>query len=372
MIENYLIEKYFFKYNEILNRTFIKENQNDSNFELLKSYKLNSIKRELNNRGINATQSDLKCLLESDFVPKFNPIKDYFNNLPDWDGQTDYIKMLTNTIKTTSQDDFEWAFKKWIVAMVACGINDEITNQTVLILTGGQGLGKTTWLKNLMPEELKDYYFSGNINPNNKDTTLLMSDKLMINLDELASLNKKQIEAFKEMITKTTITERRAYSHYAEDYIRRASFVGSSNHNEILMDVTGNRRFLCFETTEIQYQHNVDMDKVYSQVVSLIKEGVFKFYFEKEDILRLEENNKMFLQSSEEEDWIDELFEIPMDIDSVEFMNSSDIVSYIKAQKQLYQRLDIQLIGKIMTSKGFEKKKIKGISKYIVSKKLKG
>jgi predicted P-loop ATPase len=369
MIEQELNLKYQFRYNEILNRTFIKEIGGANDYELLKSYKLNSIKRELNNKGVNATQSDLRCLLESDYVPKHNPIKEYFKSLPQWDKKVDYIQKLINTIQTTNQEDFAWAFKKWIVAMVACGIDEEITNQTVLILTGGQGLGKTTWLRNLIPSQLKDYYFSGNINPNNKDTTLLMSDKLIINLDELASLNKKQVEAFKEMITKTTITERRAYAHYTEDYIRRASFVGSSNHNEILMDVTGNRRFLCFETIKIEYQHTVDLDMVYSQVMYLIKEGKFVFHFEKEDVVRLEENNKMYLQSSEEVDWIDELFDFPNNTDTVDYMNATEIIQHIKNKKGVYQKIDVQLVGKIMTSKGFVKKKINGTSKYIVIKK---
>lgn len=370
MLEKYLTERYQFRYNEILNRTFYKELHTPKNFELLKSYKLNSIKRELNNNGVSATLSDLKCLLESDFVEKHNPIKEYFNSLPLWDKEVDYIEKLLFTVKTTNNEDFAWAFKKWIVAMVACGIDDETTNQTVLILTGGQGLGKTSWLKKLIPNQLKEYYYSGNINPNNKDTTLLMSDKLIINLDELASLNKKQIDAFKEMITKTTITERRAYAHFTEDYIRRASFVGSSNHNEILMDVTGNRRFLCFEAVEIDYEHTINMDKVYSQVMYLIKENIFKFHFEKADILRLEENNKMYLQSSEEVDWIEELFEISDDEENASFMNATEIIQYIKFKKGLYQKIDVQLIGKIMTSKGFLKKKIKGSSKYIVIKKL--
>lgn len=368
MVEKYLNEKYQFRYNEILNRTFYKELKTKQDFELLDSYKFNSICRELNNNEKKTSPSNLKCLLESDFVPKYNPIKEYFNNLPIWDKKTDYISNLSRTIETTNNADFTWAFKKWIVAMVACGIDDETTNQTVLILTGGQGIGKTTWLKNLIPNQLKEYYYSGNINPNNKDTTLLMSDKLIINLDELTSLNKRQIDAFKEMITKTTITERRAYAHFAEDYIRRASFVGSANHNEILMDVTGNRRFLCFEAVKIEYECNIDMDKVYSQVMYLIKEQTFKFHFEKEDILRLEENNKMYLQSSEEVDWIDELFGFPENSENETYMNATEIIQYIKINKGTYQKIDIQLIGKIMTSKGFQTKKIKGSKKYVVKK----
>jgi predicted P-loop ATPase len=368
MIESYLNNKYDFRYNEILNRTFYKEKDSNSNFELLKNYKLNSIKRELNNSNIQSSYTDLRCLLESDYVTKHNPFIEYFKNLPKWDNKTDYIEQLSNTIKTTNQVDFNWAFKKWLVATVACGIDEKVTNQTILILTGKQGIGKTTWLKSLMPEKLKEYFFSGNINPNNKDTTLLMSEKLIVNLDELASLNKKQIESFKEMITKDVITERRAYGHFTENYTRRASFVGSSNHNEILMDVTGNRRFLCFESVEIDFQHNVNIDLVYSQVMYILKEGKFKYYFDKEDIKRLEENNKMYLQSSEENDWIDELFLVSEDNQDVDYLNATEIINYIKFNKNVYQKINVQEIGKIMTSKGFKRKKIKGIWKYILIK----
>ncbi|MBL7887069.1 MAG: virulence-associated e family protein [Flavobacterium sp.] len=370
MKENYLNKKYDFRYNEILGRTFYKEKGSESNYQLLENFKFNSIKRELDNNQIPSTYSDLRCLLASDYVPKYNPFVEYFENLPQWDGNTDYIAQLVGTVRTTSQTDFEWAFKKWLVATVACGLHAEITNQTVLILTGKQGAGKTSWLRKLMPEQLKEYFYSGNINPSNKDTTLLMSDKLIINLDELASLNKKQIESFKEMITKDIITERRAYAHYAENYIRRASFVGSSNHNEILMDVTGNRRFLCFEATEINFEHSIDMDMVYSQVMHILNYTDFNCHFDKDDIKRLEENNKMYIQSSEENDWIEELFTIAEDGIGVEYLNATDIINYIKIKKNTYQKIDVQQIGKIMTAKGFVRKKIKGSWKYIVIKNI--
>lgn len=368
MIENYLNNKYDFRYNGILNRTFYREKESEANFELLQNFKFNSIKRELNNSGISASSTDLRCLLESDFVPIYDPFKDYFNRLPEWDG-VDYISQLIQTIDTNNDEDFAWAFTKWIVAAVACAIHQDVTNHTVLILTGGQGKGKSSWLKALTPKPLKDYFYSGLINPSNKDSILLMSEKFIICMDELASFNKNQIEAFKEMITKEVISERRAYGHYTENYVRRASFVGSSNHNEILMDVTGNRRFLCFEAIKINYEHNINMDLVYSQVMHLLNNTDFKYHFDKDDISRIEDNNLLYVQSSEENDWIDELFIIPGTNDDVEYMNATDIVSYIKAKKIIHQKVDIQLIGKLMKSKGYEKKKIKGIFKYIVTKK---
>ena len=369
IIENYLNNRYSFHYNVLTNRTFIKE-QIDTDYKLLNIYKINSIKRELNNNSIPCSQSDIKSLLESDYVPQFNPFRDYFNNLPKWDEQTDYIQQLIDTVETTNQDDFAWAFKKWLVAMVACAIEDETTNQAILIFTGGQGIGKTTWMGKLIPNKLKEYFYSGTIQPNNKDNNLLLSERLIINLDELASFNKKQIELFKEMITKGVVSERRAYGHYTENYIRRASFVGSSNHNEILMDVTGNRRFLCFEAIKIELNHIINMDLVYSQVMHLLTKGNFKYHFDLEDIARLEENNKMFKQSCEEEEWIDDLFEVATNEESnIVYYNASDIIEQIKNRKKIFQKISPIEIGKIMTSKGFNRKKISGGWKYIIKLK---
>lgn len=368
IIENYLNKRYSFHYNVLTNRTFIKEKK-DTNFKLLDGYKINSIKRELNNTKIPCSQSDIKSLLESDYVPKFNPFTDYFDNLPKWDEQTDYIQQLIDTVDTTNQEDFAWAFKKWLVAMVACAIEDEITNQAILIFTGAQGIGKTTWMGKLVPATLKEYFYSGTIQPNNKDNNLLLSERLIINLDELASFNKKQIELFKEMITKGVVSERRAYGHFTENYVRRASFVGSSNHNEILMDVTGNRRFLCFEAKVFRRDFHINMDLVYSQVMHLLKEN-FKYYFDLEDIARLEENNKMFKQSCEEEEWIDDLFEVATNEESnIVYYNASDIIEQIKNRKKIFQKISPIEIGKIMTSKGFNRKKISGGWKYIIKLK---
>lgn len=368
ILENYLNNKYAFQYNILNNRTYIK-GKKESDFKLLDNYKTNSIKRELNNNKIPCSHSDIKSLLESDYVPKFNPFTDYFEKLPEWDQETDYIQQLMDTVSTTNQEDFAWALKKWLVAMVACAIEDKISNHTVLILTGGQGVGKTTWMGKLVPDKLHEYFYSGTINPTNKDNNLLLSERLIINLDELASFNKKQIELFKDMITKGVVSERRAYAHFTENYIRRASFVGSSNHNEILMDVTGNRRFLCFEATKIEKEHTINMDLVYGQVMHLLKNN-FIYHFDLDDIARLEENNKMFKQSSEEEEWIDDIFDVTTyDEKDILYYSASDIIEQIKKRKNIFQKISPVEIGKIMTSKGFERKKIKGSWKYIVKVK---
>lgn len=366
-IEKFLNEKYVFKYNEVLGRTLYKSKNSKDQLRLLKDYKLNSIYRELKNNGISTSVQGLKSLLLSDYVPKFDPFKDYFQNLPQWDGKTDYILNLAKMVKTSDDELFYWAFKKWIVAFVACAIEEESTNHSVLILTGKQGSGKTTWLTNLVPPQLKEYCYSGKIKPENKDSNILLSERLLINMDELASYSKNQVEAFKELITKDTVSERRAYGYFTENYVRRASFVGSSNHKDILMDVTGNRRFLVFESLEIDYLKKIDMDNVYAQAFALLKQG-FKHFFDAKDIIKIEKNNEQFKQTNIEEEYLDKFFRrpLPNERSGISKMNASEIISFIKSNTNTYLSLNAVSFGKLIKSKGYETVKVEGINKYLV------
>lgn len=252
---------------------------------------------------------------------------------------------------------------------MGCALAKKVTNHQVLVLVGKQGCGKTSWLKKLVPDELNSSYtYNGLINPNYKDCKIAMSEYLLMNLDEMSSYNKYQIDAFKEMITQDVITERKPYGRFSEDYSRIASFTASSNDTEILMDVTGNRRFLCSEAVSINSEHSINLDLVYSQAYELFQNG-FQYYFDTKDIEKVEENNKKYMKCSAESDYIDTYFKKPNDSDSEEYLSATEIGEYIKL-KGSHFNIDPQAIGKIMTAKGYDHKKVKGgVKKYIISKK---
>lgn len=355
-LEKFLNKKYCFLYNEAREKVLVKEkvgkNKPDSEFVEITDRIHNSIVRRAAKRKINTSSRELKQLLNSDFVKSFCPFKTYFEDLPEWDGITDHISQLASTIKATDNEFFNWAFKKWIVAMVACSVEKSAVNQTVLILSGRQGVGKTTWLKNILPKELKKYFVETSINPSNKDSTILLTENILVNMDELTSFNKSNTEKFKELISKEVITERKPFGMYVEDYTRRASFSGTTNHLEFLTDLTGNRRYLCIQTEEIEYGHSVDMSKVYAQAYSLFKDG-FQYYFDDEDVKRLERNNESFRSKSGEEEIIDRFIRKPNGNENFELMNATDIYRYLEAE--FIGKWSIEKVGKIMSSKGYVK-----------------
>ena len=299
-LENFLNNRYNFRHNSVLGKLEYKTLKGKS-WKPITDFKENSILREIQKAKVKCSINSLRNLLHSDFCEMYDPFQDYFENLVEYTGDKDHIEELAMTITTTKPDLWKECFKKWFVAMVACVIDEKQVNQTVIVFSGKQGLGKTTWIEKLMPTELKQYIFSGTINPNNKDTLIHLAECMLINLDELENLNKTEIGSLKELITKTHIRMRKAYGHNNENMPRRASFAGSVNTAQFLNDTTGSRRFLCFELENIEYQHSVDINLCYAQAYKLYQSG-FRHWFNQEEIKEINANNEQYQIMSPEEE----------------------------------------------------------------------
>jgi len=377
-IEAYLSRHYQLRYNIVTSRLEIRPiaslqqlSLRDSrsagveatSFAPLTDYIENSLLRELLKNNLKCSASLLRSILYSDYSNFYDPFRDYFLHLPLWDGQTDYIQQLAQTVNTTSQDLWCNCFKKWLVASVASVLDSRTVNHTAVILSGPQGVGKTTWMLNLCPQELNDYIYSGTINPNNKDTLIHLAECMFINMDELENMNRTEIGAFKEIITKAAIRMRRAYGHHIEAFARRASFMGSVNSSQFLTDSTGSRRFLCFEVLSINYQHPIDLQMVYSQAWELFQQG-FKFYFDKEEIDAITESNEQFQINTVEEELLLTYYQkIPLS-EASHFLSASQILN------QITERTHVNIVtspgavirlGKALKKFGFEKRKSNGL-----------
>lgn len=351
-LENFLNNRYNFRYNTVLGKL---------EFKTLKAYKYkpmtdfteNSILREILKAKVKCSINSLRNLLHSDYCEMFDPFEDYFNNLPENPDETDHIELLADTITTTKQDLWRTCFKKWFVAMVACVLDEKQVNQTVIVFSGKQGLGKTTWMEKLMPKQLKEYIFSGTINPNNKDTLIHLAECMLINLDELENLNRSEIGSLKEIITKTHIRMRKAYGHNNENMPRRASFAGSVNTAQFLNDTTGSRRFLCFEVEHIEYSHHIDISKVYAQALQLHKSG-FRHWFNQEEIKEINANNEQYQLRSPEEELLLTWFEPVEKEVATHFLNASQIaVRLAELSKINISDGVVNKLGKALKKHGF-------------------
>lgn len=253
--------------------------------------------------------------------------------------------------------------------MIACAYDENVTNQQVFILVGGQGVGKSTFIENLVPTNLKPYLYSGKLNPSNKDNTLLLADKWLINMDDFGSFRKSQVEDFKELITKTKVTERRPYGQFTSDYTRVASFAASTNDTAILTDETGNRRFLVVKTDEVIERKTIDLDKVYGQAFHLYKDG-FKYYFDVDDNKLVEEENAKYRQFSDEENLV-QLYLKPQSngaqYENTVMMNATELIRELGSRERNCPQLSAVNMGKALRGLNYKtSKQSDGISRYAI------
>jgi len=360
IIERFLLRSYTLRYNVVSAKIEIKRNGNFC-YESMTDYIENSIFRQLHKANILVSMSKLRSILQSDFCTLYDPFQEYFDNLPQWDQNTDYIQQLAKTITTLENELWQHCFKKWIVAVVASLLDYKVVNHTAIIFSGAQGIGKTTWMEKLCPPELRAYLFSGTINPNNKDTLIHLSECMLINMDELENMNRTEIGTLKEIITKSAIRIRRSYGHNNESLTRRASFMGSVNTSQFLNDSTGSRRFLCFEATDIQYQHSIDIRMVYAQALALWKAG-YRFYFDKEEVGSISENNEKYQVRTTEEELLLAWFQ-PVALSEANcYLSASQVIAKLadKARITISSGSLISL-GKALRKHGFTRTKKGGV-----------
>ncbi len=370
-IERYLSGRYEFRKNIVTDKVEFRKHE-DIDFKDVKNYDLNSFHRQLKIAHIPVHQTILPVIINSSFAQEYDPFIEYFDSLNPWDEHTDYLDQIAKTVVTSNDTLWNKVFRKWIVATVGSSIKEEVINHTLIVLSGKQGLGKTRWMEKLIPNRLKSYYYSGIIDPRNKDSLIRLSENFLVNLDELETLNRMEIGELKQVITSGQIKIRRPYARVDETFPRRASLMGSVNTTEFLNDPTGSRRFLSFEVYQIDYEHNINMDNVFAQARYLFEHG-FQYYFDMKEIGEITENNKQFQFTPLEEEYLLENFEPCHKEDADAFLNASQVLEKLKELYPdfFYNNGNKMNMGKILTKHGFLKLKKHDIYVYALRERSK-
>lgn len=362
-----LKEDYVFRFNKG-NQKMEFHLAGETKFKDLTDTDFNSIKVDLNLRDITCSKETLRGIIFSNQWQQYDPYLEFLNNLPIWDGE-DHIAALAETVKTDNDKYWGWCLKKWLVAFVGSLAEEEVVNQTAIIFCGKQGVGKSSWFRNVLPPELRNYSSSGYLDPKDNETKVQLSELCLFNMDEVENLKPKNVEAIKELMTKPSMYLRRAYTTLSQNYIRRCSFCGTANGTNILHDITGNRRFLCQKVLDIEYNlKKINLYQVYAQAFHLFKNG-FQYWLDSKEQAAVEKQNARFRAMSIEEELLTTYFEPCNDGDKgSKRMQAHEIQSFLQP-KAPYSKFSAIVIGKVLSSNGFISKKSVGISKWIVKER---
>ena len=309
----------------------------------------------------NITSREVMTALQSDLIPDVHPLREYVLSCREWtEEQPDWIDWVASQVHVVDANaDRLWrgCFKKWFVAMVASWMKDEVVNHQVLVLIGKQGIFKTTWLEHLIPPHLRAYACKlANSNDLNKDERLRIAEFGLISLDEIDSMNNRELNQLKSVITATDVNERAAYAYTKERRVRLASFCASGNRRDFLTDITGNRRWLPFEVESIQNPFYAIMpyEQMYAQAWTLAQDPLFSYWFDLDEIEVLEEHNQHFRDESNEEQLLDVYFAVPAEgASNTKFLTTAEISERLIYYGNIKRPLSLSRLGVLLSQKGF-------------------
>ena len=254
----------------------------------------NSITMRALEQGIRCWDKDIRRYVNSDDIERYDPVNDYLDHLPRWDGK-DRVTPLAERVPTEWK---EWThlFHIWMRSMVAMWLGKgQLTgNALVPLLIGRQGCGKSSFCRILLPRELQDYY-NDRINfKNENDLNLGLSSFGLINLDEFDRVTQRQQIVLKYLVSTADLKYRPPYGKAYTSNRRYASFIGTTNEQTPLTDPSGSRRFLCvFIDGDIDFETPVQHDQLFAQLMDEIRQGE-RYWLTKEEERALMEHNLQY------------------------------------------------------------------------------
>ena len=361
MTEMYLQDHFEFR-NNVLNGKVEFRPKGDADYRPLTERAQNSIVLDMLREGLD-NEGNPKTLcqlyLHSETVPVYDPIRDYLEHLPQWDGHNHVADLFNRLPGITSEQAGYLAV--WLRSAVAHWMQMDTLhgNECVPTLIGSQGCGKTTFLRRMLPQHLRQYYLD-HLNLSNKfDKEMALTNNLLVNLDELDAIRPSQHAALKQTLSKSKVNGRPIYGASQEDRARYASFVATTNNPHPLTDATGSRRYICLQIPEGQYINNVgeiDYDQLYAQVLHEVQNEKAPYWFTNEEVERIQELNQNYMEQKDMAEIVKACFRKPEEGENVEPLKSSRVLELIKHSfpaLPINSRVRIQL-GFAMKELGFE------------------
>ena len=347
LIEQYLTDNYLFRRNELNGKVefaIIKTDEqglgveDNPPFRPLTQEALNSIiirakRDEICEKG--SPKQDIIDYVHSEEVPLFNPIQEFLDHLPQWDGQNHVARLFSRLPGiSTEQQNF---LSIWLRSAVAHWLQMDTLhgNEVVPVLIGSQGCGKTTFLRRLLPQKLREYYLD-HLNLSNKfDKEMALTNNLLVNLDELEAIRRSQQVVLKQTLSKNKVNGRPIFGCAQEDRQRLASFVATTNNPHPLTDATGSRRYICLTIHKGQLIDNmgdIDYEQLYAQVLHELKEMQAPYWFNNEEVVRIQQMNLQYMELKDLPEMVEVCFRHPKEGEQVKALTTTQILEIIRSE----------------------------------------
>ena len=368
VVEQFLAESYLFRRNVLNGKVeFAKKSEEDGaepayrplTQEALNSIVLRALREEITESN---PKSVIQMIVSSEDVPQYNPIGDFLEHLPAWDGQNHVAQLFSRLPGITSEQAAFLAI--WLRSTVAHWLQMDILhgNECVPVLIGAQGCGKTTFLRRLLPANLRQYYLD-HLNLSNKfDKEMALTNNLLVNLDELDAIRPSQHASLKQTLSKSKVNGRPIYGASQEDRPRYASFVATTNNPHPLTDATGSRRYICLTIPQgkfIDNAGNIDYEQLYAQALHELRVDKAPYWFNNDEVARIQQLNQNYQEKKDLAEMISSCFRKPKSDEDVKPISSTRVLQILQSD---YTSLSITQGAKVNVGRAMRELGVETIS----------
>lgn len=331
----FLCRKYDFRYNSVMKCTEYRPKEKDYwGYQPVDARVQKRMTLEVQLANIRVSIKDVRNYLESDLLSTYNPVENFlFKCEGKWDGK-DHIRALARTVPTDNPYWEDW-FYTWFLAMVdqwRAYSHRKYGNSVAPLLISKQGYNKSTFCRSLVPPELQWGYNDNLVLSEKRQVLQAMCQSLVINLDEFNQISPQVQQGFlKNIIQLPSVKIKPPYGSHVQEFPRMASFIATSNMEDILSDPSGNRRFLGVELTgPIDVSQRPNYEQLYAQALSALRAGE-KTYFDAEQTRLIMANNRKFEVVSPVDQYFDLYFDLTDDAKQGEYLTAAEIFQELKS-----------------------------------------
>lgn len=370
----FLRDRYDFRYNVLMKYTEYKTKGSWHDFAPVDPRVQKRMTLDVQLADIRVSIKDVRNFLESDYIANYDPIDEYlFQCEGKWDGK-DHIRALARTVPTANPHWADW-FYIWYLGMVDQwrGINHRLYGNSVApLLISKQGFNKSTFCRRLIPQELQWGYTDNLVLSEKRQVYQAMAQTLLINLDEFNQISPQVQQGFlKNLIQLPNVKMKRPYGGHVEEFPRLASFIATSNMDDILTDPSGNRRFIGVELTgPIDVSVKPNYVQLFAQAMAAIRAGE-KTYFDSVETALLMQSNRQFEVVPPIEQYFQMCFDLVEDESLGKYMSAAEIFDYLKKRIGSSLKIDsLMSFGrKLANIEGIKVKRFATGKRYLVAEK---
>ena len=352
-MKKFVADTFEVRHNVITDVYEFRRKKDDELWRPLDERGFNTIACGIEEANIFCLDSRIKHWLRSDFAQDYHPVRQWLDTVR---GQWDGVDRTEDLFSRISPYRYCREMGRiWLRSVVSqwLGYDTKHANAVMLLLVSPQqGLHKSTFVRELLPPELRDYYTDDFSLSAKGNAQRKLVEFAIVNIDEFDKENPKKMPELKTLMQTMKPSFIGSYKKNFNRLPRIASFVGTSNSRQLLYDHTGSRRFLILEPKEMIRTGGIDYVQLYAQMIHEVEAGL-PTYFTKAQEREMQRRNQRYTVKDELETLFSTFFRVPRNKKEGELITADEVLRKLSSKDHYVVRhLSPSTLGQRLVNMG--------------------